>query len=143
MKNDLICKYCKKPFTQKYSNQKFCTNKCKTKWRNRQIGVIRTNFKKFKYEKIAPEKINEVNNDEINIFSNQNPYDNVRYAILRQAAVDYKEALRRRDSGKPQIYRCDIKTLECFFMSEWGQLLSDYCDDFIIRSVKAEYEKER
>ena len=56
-------------------------------------------------------------------------YEPLRIAILRQAVVDYKRALKRKDPAK-------IAELERFFLSEYGQFLSNYSGRYIIEKCK-------
>lgn len=56
-------------------------------------------------------------------------YGNVRLAIIQQAIEDYRRALRKND------YR-DIKALERWFLSEWGEMLSGDNGAYIIEKVK-------
>jgi hypothetical protein len=58
-------------------------------------------------------------------------YENVRHAIVKQAIEDYARALIRGDKYK-------IITLERWFVSEWGQMLSGYNGEYIIEKVKKE-----
>lgn len=53
----------------------------------------------------------------------------LRAAILRQAAIDYVNALKK---GKAS----DARAIERFFRSDWGELLSDGHGDFIITECK-------
>ena len=62
-------------------------------------------------------------------------YKNVRYAIVKQAIDDYKRALRR---GK----EAEIKAIERWFLSEWGEFLSDNKGAYIIEKVKSEERKK-
>lgn len=56
-------------------------------------------------------------------------YQALRVAILRQAIKDYKRALKQKNAGQ-------IKRLERFFLSEWGELLSNNNGDVIIKNCK-------
>jgi hypothetical protein len=60
---------------------------------------------------------------------NEYGLENLRVAILQQAAKDYISALRHNEGA--QAYR-----LEKFFKSEWGELLSNNHGDFIISECK-------
>ena len=60
---------------------------------------------------------------------NDEGLENLRIAILQQAAKDYISALRYNEGAK--AYK-----LEKFFKSEWGELLSDNHGDFIISECK-------
>ena len=52
----------------------------------------------------------------------------LRFAILRCAVKDYKRALKRKDPRAGSIER--------FFKSEWGELLSDNRGAEIIKKCK-------
>lgn len=58
-----------------------------------------------------------------------NGYQRVKYAIVEQAIFDYKRALKKKN-------QFDISTLEWFFMSEWGQGLSEGYGAFIIEQCR-------
>ena len=58
-----------------------------------------------------------------------NNYDILRFAIIWQAVKDYESALRKRDEG-------ECITLERWFLSDWGQLLSCYTGEQIIKKCK-------
>lgn len=55
--------------------------------------------------------------------------ENLRVAILFQAIKDYKFALRHNRQN-------EVYLLEKFFLSEWGELLSNYHGDYIIAECK-------
>ena len=56
-------------------------------------------------------------------------------AILRQAVEDYWNALFDQDEQ-------EIAKLEKFFMSKWGQYLSCYQGDVIIREARLIYDRK-
>lgn len=56
-------------------------------------------------------------------------------AIIKQAMLDYKEALR-------EDRRKDIEECERFFLGAWGQLLSEYHGEYIIEQCKKEVAKK-
>lgn len=56
-------------------------------------------------------------------------YELIRAAILKQAVKDYKSALKW---GRHR----EIATLERFFRSDWGQLLSYNHGEYIIENCK-------
>lgn len=58
-----------------------------------------------------------------------NGYKNLRIAILIQAIDDYKIALIDRDNG-------EIRHLENFFLSDWGEMLSGCNGELIIEIVR-------
>ena len=68
-----------------------------------------------------------------------NPKEGLEIAILVVAADDYREALRRqredRDSMKANK---EVRKLERFFLSRWGQLLSDNHGEAIIERCRRE-----
>ena len=61
-------------------------------------------------------------------------YESLRTAILRRAVVDYKRALKRKDFAK-------IATLEKFFLSGYGQLLSYGHGAYIVETCKQTVNK--
>lgn len=61
--------------------------------------------------------------------------DNLRTAICKQAAKDYVDALKKNDEGK-------AKTLEKWFVSPYGQLMSGGVGECIIKKSK-EIAEER
>jgi len=63
-------------------------------------------------------------------------YDNLRGAILSRAIRDYKIALRHKDPA-------GIASLERFFRSDYGQLLSGDNGEYIIEKVQEWLEEER
>ena len=65
------------------------------------------------------------------IFKSKDGYGNIRIAIVNQAIIDYKKALRTDNETK-------ITALERWFKSEWGEMLSGYNGAYIIEKVKKE-----
>ena len=63
-------------------------------------------------------------------------YEELRAAILRQAVIDYKEALQE------QNYK-QIASLERFFLGWWGQLLSGGHGEYIIERCKKEITQKK
>lgn len=64
-----------------------------------------------------------------------NGRENLRVAIIKQAITDYKKALTKGDDGQ-------IQYLENWFLSDWGQMLSDYKGEQIIEKIKGEFYAE-
>lgn len=58
----------------------------------------------------------------------------LRISIVKQAADDFRAALRAHDD-------CAVQTLCNWFRSEWGQLLSFGQGEAIIRRIKKEEEE--
>ena len=58
----------------------------------------------------------------------------LREAILKQAVKDYRFALKTKNPYA-------IATLERFFLSDWGQLLSYNKGGYIIRTVRKSLKK--
>lgn len=56
-------------------------------------------------------------------------FENLRTAILRQAATDYIKALQ---DGK----QAEASKIERFFKSEWGEFLSGGHGDFLVSECK-------
>ena len=63
-----------------------------------------------------------------------NGYDNIRHAIIHQAIKDYEKALFYDNQQK-------IKALERWFLSEWGEMLSEHNGAYIIERVRKEMKK--
>lgn len=61
-------------------------------------------------------------------------YELIRVAIIRQAIRDYRAVLRTKNFHAQ-------KSLERFFLGEWGQLLSDGHGEYIIERCKKEVGK--
>lgn len=58
-------------------------------------------------------------------------------AILRVAAIDYEKALRRQMEEQESLeINKVVRRLERFFLSDWGQLLSDYRGELIIEKCR-------
>lgn len=68
------------------------------------------------------------------------PYDRLRLSVVLLAMEDYKSALANDNQG-------EIKSLERFFLSDWGQFLSNDHGDYIIacgrKSVKPKRHKPK
>lgn len=56
-------------------------------------------------------------------------FENLRTAILQQAAKDYIKALQDGKQG-------EARKVERFFKSEWGEFLSNGHGDFLISECK-------
>ena len=63
-------------------------------------------------------------------------YVHLKTAILEQAVKDYRTALKRNDT-----YLADY--LERWFMSGWGEFLSNNSGAFIVEKVKKQVEEWR
>lgn len=61
-------------------------------------------------------------------------HDNIRIAIIVQAAEELKRALKEHNKG-------GIKTLEKWFKSEWGEALSGGNSVYIIQRIKKEVKR--
>jgi hypothetical protein len=58
-------------------------------------------------------------------------------AILRVAAIDYEKALRRQMEEQESLeINKAVRRLEKFFLSDWGQLLSDSHGEIIIEKCR-------
>lgn len=121
------CNECGKFFEQKVGNQVFCSENC------RKI------YYKKEAEKFKEYDFSELNNSSVH---QETAYEYLRFGILKQAVVDYKKALKRRDSGKSPTAIYSVKALEIFFLSSWGQFLSNNNGKYIIEKVNQEHEKE-
>lgn len=60
------------------------------------------------------------------------PYDRLRLAVVYVAAMEYKHALACENAD-------EIKALERFFLSAWGQLLSGNMGEYIVEQVRKGY----
>lgn len=58
-----------------------------------------------------------------------NGYENVQFAIIEQAIKDYKRALKKRNGRA-------IFSLERWFLSPWGQMLSGGKGAYIIEQCR-------
>ena len=66
-----------------------------------------------------------------------NPDAGLEAAILKVARLDYEYALERQKAAQdPKEAKREIKLLEKFFLSEWGQLLSDHHGELIIEKCR-------
>ena len=70
-------------------------------------------------------------------YCNVDPNQGLEVAILKVAANDYKEALRgkQKDPFDDKTIK-EIKKLEKFFLSNWGQFLSGYQGELIIEKCR-------
>ena len=67
---------------------------------------------------------------------NDEAYDNLRVAILNQAAKDWRDAMSKG-------YLSKAARIEKFFLSGYGQLLSDGGGQYIINRLKEEFRNGR
>lgn len=67
---------------------------------------------------------------------NYPPYESLRLAIVELAVRDYEAALKYGNEK-------EIKSLERFFLSKWGQYLSDDHGEYIINRCRKEHEKRQ
>lgn len=63
-------------------------------------------------------------------------YENLRQGILKLAVKDYKSALKNDNRGKKI-------SLERFFRSEWGQFLSNYMGEEIIKICRRSVGRDK
>ena len=63
-------------------------------------------------------------------------YERVRFAIVEQAIIDYKKALKREQRGKPPTLNYNVKGIEKWFLSDWGQFLSGGNGQYIIEHCR-------
>ena len=67
------------------------------------------------------------------------PYENLAIAIVKQAAVDYKAALKNLKRKPTNItYQSEVKKLEIFFNSDWCYELSGVDSSFIVEKIRKE-----
>lgn len=72
-----------------------------------------------------------------------NPYEALANAIIEQAVVDYKKALKYAnmhpyDNG----YAEDVKEVEKFFRSPWFQFLTDLDSEFLMEQIQKMVRRE-
>jgi hypothetical protein len=69
--------------------------------------------------------------------SGGDPYENLANAVVYQAVLDYRAALKRmRRHPRNQEAKDDIASLERFFRSDWYSVLTDVDGEYLIRKVK-------
>jgi len=71
------------------------------------------------------------------------PYKDLALAIVKQAADDYREALKnlkRKPTNK--TYQSEVDELESFFNSDWCYDLAGMDCSFIARKIKSEVRDE-
>ena len=68
------------------------------------------------------------------------PELNLAFAIVKLAIEDYKEALEEKLNARTikdrMAAKAKIEKLEKFFLSDWGQLLTDNHGEDIIRIIR-------
>lgn len=70
-------------------------------------------------------------------------YQNLANAIVKNAADDYRAALRGLERNPESAgYQADAKKIERFFRSPWYQMLTDVDGEYLIRRLQ-EDEKQR
>lgn len=72
-------------------------------------------------------------------------YGNLRIAILQQAVEDYRKAIKKTQSTDKYEKRQGTYTknsLERFFLSEWGELLSGDNGQFIVDKLREEMQQD-
>jgi len=124
------CPVCGKLFKKfRTSGKRYCSSKCREQSNeyNRVLNSVwhdRANELRRKTNALPKEVQTE-------------GYKYIRAAVLQQAVYDYKTALIRAHGGA-------AFSLERWFLSEWGQAISDNNGEKIIQRVRKEvYEGER
>lgn len=70
-------------------------------------------------------------------------YQNLANAIVKNAADDYRAALRGLERNpESKGYQSDAERIEKFFRSPWYEMLTDVDGEYLIRRLQ-EDEKER
>lgn len=118
------CDVCGEICEAKQARRRFCSTKCRNKY-------FRTMYAPRPKEKPVHVKIAKVN---LTPAQQNDGYKNIRAAIIEQAIHDYRAALMSGNGGK-------AFSLERWFLSEWGQALSEYNGDKIIARVRKECKK--
>lgn len=126
---EVICPICGRKFKRKStSGKRYCSDKCretaqsnartsKEIWQARVIAIRQAK------NNLPPEVVNE-------------GYKYIRAAILQQAVYDYAAALKQGNGDS-------VLSLERWFLSDWGQALSNNNGEKIIARVRKECGKER
>ena len=73
--------------------------------------------------------------------SNYKEYERLIIAIMQQAVLDYRKAVKKTHSPDKYEKRNGTfakKSLERFFLSDWGQLLSGNNGQFIVDKLREE-----
>lgn len=126
---EMICPICGNKFKRKStSGKRYCSGKCReTAQSNARISnevwQARLNAIRQAKNNLSPEIVNE-------------GYKYIRAAVLQQAVDDYADALKNGYGGA-------VLALERWFLSDWGQALSNSNGDRIIARVRKECGKER
>lgn len=125
----VICPICGRKFKRKStSGKRYCSDKCRetAQSNNRisnEIWQARVMAIRQETNKLSPEVANE-------------GYKYIRAAVLQQAVDDYANALVNFHGGA-------VKSLEKWFLSEWGQAFSENNGEKIIERVRKECGKEK
>lgn len=125
----VICPVCGRNFKRKStSGKRYCSDKCRETAQSNartsnEVWQARVNAIRQTTNKLSTEIVNE-------------GYKYIRAAVLQQAVDDYADALINGHGGA-------VYALERWFLSDWGQALSNSNGDKIIARVRKECGKER
>lgn len=125
----VICPVCGRKFKRKLtSGKRYCSDACREKSNDNartsnEIWQDRVNAIRQATNNLSPEVVNE-------------GYKYIRAAVVQQAVDDYTEAIISGNGGS-------VVSLERWFLSDWGQALSNSNGDKIIARVRKECGKER
>lgn len=70
-------------------------------------------------------------------------YEDLAIAVLWQGVNDYRASIKQLHSDDPETAKrgeANISVLEKFFLSEWGEYLSDYKGAIIVERLRRERE---
>ena len=72
------------------------------------------------------------------------PYENLANAIILQAVMDYRHALRKlRKSSEDYQAKDRIAEVERFFRSRWYSLLTDVDGEMILERLRKEVQHDK
>lgn len=87
----------------------------------------------------------ESNKSFINDFDVNERYEALAAAILQQAVVDYKKIASKKTKNKndEKAKASELKTIERFFLSGYGQSLSYHHGEYIVERCRKEAAQEK
>ena len=76
----------------------------------------------------------------INDFDSNEGYEALAAAILQQAVIDYKKIAKRKikNASDKKAKESELKTIERFFLSGYGQSLSYHHGEYIVERCRKE-----
>lgn len=114
-----ICPVCNAQFvTARYNSRKYCSVECRNiAWSIRQPSINKIDTR------LPITAIDE------------NGYDYLREAIIRQAVKDYHKSKKREKKEKPPTKYTNVKDLEKWFESDCEGLLSNGQGEYILEHI--------